>query len=47
MDRSSLQETDSFSPFMEHEGSLLNSDEHATGPCPEQDESTPYYIIFI
>jgi len=29
-------------PFMEPEGSLQCSEEHATGPCPEPDESSPH-----
>jgi hypothetical protein len=28
---------------MEHEGSLLRSQEHFTGPYPEPDQSSPYH----
>jgi hypothetical protein len=33
---------------MEHEGSLLNSQDPSTGPYPEPDESNPYRsIVFL
>jgi hypothetical protein len=33
---------------MEPEGSLPCLQEPATGPCPKQDESSPYlYILFL
>jgi hypothetical protein len=35
-------------PFMEHEGSLLRSQESATGPYPEPDEYSPrFHTLFL
>jgi hypothetical protein len=40
--------TQEFSHFMEHEGSLLYSQEPSTGPYPEPPKSSPYHpIIFL